>query len=641
VRTKGLIAVAIPLAALIFTNSASLVLLSSERADRTAATAAFNLVRAADRVLTDALNAETGVRGYAATRDQVFLQPYRDALARIGGDLKALQSAAIAEGDTGIERTVSAAATVVFGGLAQLRAQVSSGVTSKAMIQPLATGKLHMDALRRLVVGLIRGPAAEMAARNSAITAQEMASGILHVVGLALGLLAGLAGVVLFTLGISRRLGAAAANANRIGEGQPLHEVTPARDDLGRLNDALVRADELLASRSAELTTARDEALQATRAKNAFLSSTSHELRTPLNSILGFAQLLQISDLNDEDSDSVERILAAGRHLLDLINELIDIARIESGELSISLEPVSVQPLIEEACQLMSPLAAERSIRLSNDCASPALAVHADRQRFSQVLVNLISNAVKYNRRGGTITVTCQDRGPEQAGIVIADTGHGISPDDLERIFVPFERLGAEQTETEGTGIGLPLARALTLAMGGQLTVASTVGRGSAFTITLPRAPDMAASAPHRAMPLAVTTPHARAGTALGVLYIEDNPANVEVVSRFLKNRPNTALHAVSSGQAGLDYAAREVPDVILLDLHLPGLPGEHVLKELKAEPATAAIPVAVLSAEASPGTIRRLLAAGAHTYLTKPLVLADLDRLLSSLTDPVAGPGS
>jgi CheY-like chemotaxis protein len=219
---------------------------------------------------------------------------------------------------------------------------------------------------------------------------------------------------------------------------------------------------------------------------------------------------------------------------------------------------------------------------------------------------------------------------------------------------VPFERLGAEQTATEGTGIGLPLARALTEAMAGQLSAASTPGVGSAFTVSLPRTTDLEPAPPagHPVMASLVpavtgpaTPPRAAAGPghgrqAVSVLYIEDNPANVEVVARFLKNRRDISLHAVSCGQDGLDYAAREGPSIILLDLHLPGMAGEHVLQELKAEPATAAIPVAILSADASPGTIRRLIASGALTYLTKPLVLADLDELLGSLSNSQQRPG-
>jgi CheY-like chemotaxis protein/anti-sigma regulatory factor (Ser/Thr protein kinase) len=372
--------------------------------------------------------------------------------------------------------------------------------------------------------------------------------------------------------------------------------------------------------------------MSATQAKNSFLSSTSHELRTPMNSILGFAQLLQLSELSEEDSDGVDRILGAGRHLLTLINELIDIARIESGDLGMSLEPVLVRPLIEECSQLMAPIAAERSIRIIRDRAHPALTVYADRQRLAQILVNLITNAVKYNHRDGSITISCQQEGTGQASIVVTDTGPGLAPEDLERIFIPFERLGAERTEVEGTGIGLPLAKALTEAMKGHLTAASVLGQGAAFTVSLPRAPDLIhvpAPSPAPASPAA--GPHVPAGAALSVLYIEDNPANVEVVARFLRGKPNTTLLSAISGRAGLECAVRDLPDIILLDLHLPDLQGDEVLNELKADPATAAIPVIVLSADASRGVIHRLLAGGAFAYLTKPIELAELGELLDT----------
>ncbi len=238
---------------------------------------------------------------------------------------------------------------------------------------------------------------------------------------------------------------------------------------------------------------ARDDALKANQAKNAFLSSTSHELRTPLNSILGFTQLLELSDLTGEDQESVERILAAGRHLLALINELIDIARIESGELSVSLEPVVVGTLLADVCQLMTPLAAERNIEVLQQCTRPGLAVYADWQRLSQVMVNLISNAVKYNREGGSITITCQEHEDGQVAIAVTDTGPGLSGADLDRIFVPFERLAADHSDVEGTGIGLPLARALAQVMHGELRAMSTLGQGSTFTVSLRRAPDLAA----------------------------------------------------------------------------------------------------------------------------------------------------
>jgi signal transduction histidine kinase/CheY-like chemotaxis protein len=634
VRAKGMIVVAFPLIALVAVTVASLVLQHSERQERMVALAASKLSAAAGNLLDDVLNAETSVRGYAATGKPVFLTPYTTARGKLPADLATLRSDAVAEGDVGQERAVAASTARVMAELAGMRADIASGRAGTALTPVLRSGKATMDRLRQQVAELAENPAHIVTTRRADILRMEADIGTLSYAGLAVGLLAGLLGVALFTSGISRRVATAAGNADRLGEGLPLGPVPAARDEIGRLAASLVRAHHLLDTRAAELTSARDEALRATQAKNAFLSSTSHELRTPLNAVLGFTQLLQLAELGDEDRDSVERILAAGRHLLSLINELIDIARIESGEFSLSVEPVLVPLLVEEACQLMTPLAAERSITITHECSHPELAALADRQRMCQILVNLISNAVKYNRFGGAITINCEALGADQVALVVADTGPGLSEADLRRIFVPFDRLGAEQSGIEGTGIGLPLARAFAMAMNGELSAASTPGQGTAFTVTLPRAADMAPVPGEDGPALApMDAPPRAAGTCACVLYIEDNPANIEVVSRFLRSRPGIRLHSVMSGQAGLDLAQREVPDLILLDLHLPDLHGREVLKRLKAEPATAAIPVAVLSAEAEPGTVRTMRDSGVVAYLTKPLNLTELGRLVDCLT--------
>ena len=632
-RAKGLIVVAVPLIVLMGITSANLMLQHDQSNERNVGINARSLASAASQVLADAVNAETGVRGYAATRDPLFLAPYNLTLTRIGAERRALQEAAVIESDGRQQRAVDATTGKVLFELAQLRSAISHGISIGNLRLTLEHQINTMDLLRRQVANLADAPTALVATQHNKITALQTRIELLDIAGLVLGLLAGLAGVALFTSGIARRVGAKAANARRLGEGLPLEPIVYAGDEIGQLGESLFRAEALLASRAAELTTARDEAMRATQAKNSFLSSTSHELRTPLNSILGFTQLLQMSELSDEDADGVERILAAGRHLLALINELIDIARIESGDLSLSLEPVLVRPLVEEASQLMAPIAAEHSIRIVQDCAHLALAVRADRQRFSQVLVNLISNAIKYNHRDGTVTIACREEGTGQVSIVVSDTGPGISQENIERIFVPFERLGAEQTTVEGTGIGLPLARALTEAMNGQLTASSVPGQGSAFTMSFPRAPDLIhVPAPGLAPASPAAWPRAPARAGISVLYIEDNPANVEVVTRFLQGRPNTRLRSETSGRAGIERAARDRPDIILLDLHLPDLHGDRVLSELKAETATAAIPVVVLSADASHGVIRRLLAGGAFAYLTKPIELAELGELLDTI---------
>jgi signal transduction histidine kinase/CheY-like chemotaxis protein len=630
-RAKGLIVVAVPLIAFMGVTSANLLLQQNESSERHVSIGASNLAKAGNQVLADAVNAEAGIRGYAATRDSLFLDPYNLTLTRIGAERKSLREAALVDGTAGQQRAVDATTGKVLSDLARLRTAVSHGISAGSLRRMMASEKTAMDLLRRQVASLAAGPAAVVATHRASITALQTNIELLDIAALALGLLAGVAGIALFTSGIASRVGKNADNARRLGQGQPLEPMTYAGDEIGRVAESHLRAEELLDSRALELTTARDAAMKATQAKNAFLSSTSHELRTPLNSILGFTQLLEMSDLSDKDSDSVGRILGAGRHLLALINELIDIARIESGDLSLSLEPVLVRPIIEESSQLMAPIAAERSIQITQDCAHPALAVRADRQRVSQILVNLISNAVKYSQSGGSITISCREEGTGQAAIVVSDTGPGISPENIERIFVPFERLGAEQTAVEGTGIGLPLARTLSEAMHGQLTATSVPGQGSAFTVTLPRALDLARVPAPGLAPAPAARPQTPAGASISILYIEDNPTNVELVSRFLRSRPNARLRSEASGLAGIQAATRDRPDVILLDLHLPDMHGEQVLNKLKSEPATTAIPVVVLSADASHSVIRRLLAGGALAYLTKPVELAELARLLDN----------
>jgi len=631
-RAKGLIVVAVPLIALMGLTSANLQLQHSESQERSISTNARNLAAAATLVLTDAVDAETGIRGYTGTRDPIFLAPYTLTLTRIGAEREALRKAAAVTGVGGQQQTMDATVGQVLAELAQLSSASSDGSPARNLLPALLNEKTTMDRLRGQVAALIAGPTALVAVQHNKLTALQVRIELLDIAGLVLALLAGLAGVALFTSGVARRVDMNAENARRLGEGEPLEPILVAGDEIGRLAESHRRAERLLARRAGELTAARDSAVRATQAKNSFLSSTSHELRTPLNAILGFAQLIQLSQLSAEDSDGVERILGAGRHLLALINELIDIARIESGDLGMSLEPVLVRPVIEEARQLMAPIAADRSIRIITDSAHPALAAFADRQRLAQVLVNLISNAVKYNHRNGSITISCYEYGAGQASIVVTDTGPGLAPDDLERIFIPFERLGAERTEVEGTGIGLPLAKALTEAMGGQLTVASVLGQGAAFTVSLTRAPDLIHVPRPSPAPASVAAgPHAPAGAALSVLSIDDNPANLEVIARYLRGRPNTRLQSAESGRTGIECAIRDTPDIILLDLHLPDLQGDEVLNELKADPATAGIPVIVLSADASRGVIRRLLAGGAFAYLTKPIELAELGELLDT----------
>ena len=631
VRIKGVIAVTVPLFALILIVLASVVLQQNEQQERQVALVASALSTSVNQILTDTLDAETAVRGYVATDNPVFLRPYFTTVARLPHDIAAFQSAAAAEGDSGSESTIQTAAAQAMGQLAYMQAVTARGATASSLRPEMLLEKQAVDTLRSQVAALAAEPIAIVNARRADINRMESDIDTLTIIGLILGILAGILGNVLMTSGISHRVIAIGANADRLGQGEPLQPLPAARDELGRLAHALVQAEGLLHSRSAEIIAARDAAVSATESKNMFLSTTSHEIRTPLNAILGFTQLLQLSDLSAEDRDAVERILGAGRHLLALINELIDIARIESGELSLSVEPVLVRPLVEETCQLMAALAAARSITIMQPSPNSGLAVSADQQRLRQILMNLVSNAIKYNRPGGTVSITCQAETDDQVSLVVTDTGPGISAVDLDRIFVPFERLGAEQTGIEGTGIGLPLARALAQAMAGQLTASSVPGKGSAFAVTLPHAVMPWTHERADTIPSAPITPVDLDAAAIRILYVEDNPANTEVVSRYVKTRANVVLRTAATGEAGLEAALRHLPDLILLDMHLPDMNGEEVLRQLRAGPSTEDIPVAVLSAEATPAVIRRVQGKGVVAYLTKPLDLAELGRLIYS----------
>jgi signal transduction histidine kinase/CheY-like chemotaxis protein len=576
------------------------------------------------------VNAETGIRGYAATRDPLFLAPYTLTLTRIGAERTTLRNDALAEGDSAQQRLVDASAGKVLDELAQLRQGIDDGVSDQRLHAPLERQKSTMDLLRRQEAELAAGPAARQIMQRSKIDRLQRALDAAGVATLVLGLLAGLAGIALFTSGIARRVATNALNAARLGQGRPLEPVVRSNDEIGRVAEAHLRAQELINSRAVELTTARDVALKANKAKTTFLSATSHELRTPLNAILGFAQLLEMSDLNEADHDSARHIHLAGRYLLAIINGLIDIARIESGDLSLSVEVVPLLPLVEQITRLMGPLAVERSITIQHRSELDTLAVHADRQRLLQVLMNLISNAIKYNVRGGIVTIDCQAAGTDRARLVVTDTGRGIAPEDLERIFIPFERLGAQEGAEEGSGIGLPLARALTEAMDGRLLASSERGTGSVFTVDLPRAAaaiEVADSPPAAAEEVGLqTAPRA----LMNVLYIEDNAANVALVARFMSGLPHVALQSTSSGRSGIKYATRDVPDLILLDLHLDDIHGSQVLNELKSDPITAAVPVVILSAEADPGMARCLIASGALAYLKKPIDLGALGEVLA-----------
>jgi len=393
---------------------------------------------------------------------------------------------------------------------------------------------------------------------------------------------------------------------------------------------------------------AKLEAEQANLAKSEFLSRMSHELRTPMNSILGFAQLMDMGELAPAHKKAVAQILKSGKHLLGLINEVLDLSKIETGKLSISLESVSICNLISETLDIVNPLANDRNVSLELiNLPNEELIVRADNQKLKQVLLNLINNAVKYNRDGGSVKVMCSKEkgvgskengvgskengvGSKEYGVRISvvDTGNGIAPEELHKLFNPFQRIGAEISEIEGTGLGLAVAKKLIEAMHGKIGVESKVGVGSTFWIELPQAEGKTErqgrvndlSAPEKEKTVVTGT----------ILYIEDNLSNIHLVAQILQeHRSGLKLISEMYGRNAVKLATDYKPALILLDLDLPDIHGSAVLKRLKENKLAKSIPVVVLSADAMGHQMERLIKAGANGYITKPLDVVEFLKVI------------
>jgi CheY-like chemotaxis protein/nitrogen-specific signal transduction histidine kinase len=386
------------------------------------------------------------------------------------------------------------------------------------------------------------------------------------------------------------------------------------------------------------LIAARDEAERANKAKSQFLSHMSHELRTPMNAILGFGQLLE-SDrqhpLSAQQQDWLREILQGARHLLDLINEVLDFGRIESGHLDLKLEPLLLSDLVEESLALVRPLAQERQVRLIPSTGPLNQAwVMADRTRIKQILLNLLGNGIKYNRAGGQLQMACRLEAAE-VWLGVQDTGPGIAHEDQGRLFQPFERLGAARSEVEGTGIGLALSRRLLQAMGGSIGLDSEPGLGSTFWFRLPRSGVATAAGGGPSEPVPAATPVAATPEPQTVLYIEDNPVNVALMEAMLGRLPGVQLVSASVPAEGLRLAQQLQPALVLMDISMPGMDGFEALARLRANDATCDLPVVAVSANALPSDIEAARVAGFRAYLTKPL---NLDILLDTVQQNLRG---
>jgi PAS domain S-box-containing protein len=410
------------------------------------------------------------------------------------------------------------------------------------------------------------------------------------------------------------------------------HWLTPTYDAAGEVSGGSGIAVDISERRRVEvdLRTAKDEADEANRAKTEFLSRVSHELRTPMNAILGFAQLLQSDEgLSLRQITRIDHILSAGQHLLELINEVLDVSRIESGMVAVHLEPVGLGALLREVLDIIEPMAASRAVLIdSGPPEAQGWTIVADRQRLAQVLLNLLSNGVKYNREGGALRVICSRPGEGWVRIMVSDTGIGIPAVAFGKLFAPFERLGRERSNVEGTGLGLALSRRLVELMGGSLGLASIEGQGSDFWVDLPehRAPDPAMQS------------QASQGSAAApehqwkVLYIDPHIESTSLLEDILSSRMQIRLLRAMQGQLGFELARSQRPDLILLDPELPDLSGEELLHRLRELPETRDIPVVTLSAETDGAQARRFRELGARSCLPKPVNAAQLLAAIDAL---------
>jgi len=399
---------------------------------------------------------------------------------------------------------------------------------------------------------------------------------------------------------------------------------TAIRDPAGNPRGFAKLTRDLTERRAVEqtLTLAKGAAEKANLAKSEFLSSMSHELRSPLNAILGFAQLMESDTAAPTPSQkaSIDEILRAGWYLLELINEILDLAQIESGKLSLSPEPTSLGEVLLECQAMIEPQAQQRGITMTFPQFPVPCFVKADRTRLKQVLINLLSNAIKYNKTGGTVVVDCDGcHAPGRIRLNVRDTGPGLSAEKLTQLFQPFNRLGQERGAEQGTGIGLVMSKRLIELMGGVLGVESSVGVGSVFSCEL-----AAAAAPKlhlkTALPEAARVDAQAGGPLRTLLYVEDNPANLKLIEQLIARRPTIRLLTAVDGNQGIQMARAHQPDVILMDINLPGISGIEALTILRAEPATAHIPIVALSANAMPRDVEKGITAGFFSYLTKPI---------------------
>ena len=621
---KGVFVIALPLAILLASLTSLFIReLESSKLENQLKRALQNQ-RDIQTVHTQLMEASTGVRDFLLTGDKHFLTIFFEAEKKLPKIIAALEERL--ENDQQKER-LSKISPLVTKNLEDLRAlsHHETAIASNQLIAKFKSQVATLDKLREEIEALNTEEALLAEKDQQEIFLQRQQNITVTLIAAIAGIIGSLMAVWIFSRTIVKRVRLLRDNAGHLARAESLDIASSSKDELGQLSYELEQASQLLAKNISDALQARHEAEEASASKSMFLSRTSHELRTPLNAILGFAQLLEQDIPPGKQRDSVSLIRGAGQHLLKLINEVLEIARIESGETSFELTATPINALLEEATHYISPIGKIRDIEIKCNIA-PNLWAKANRQKLLQVTLNLLSNALKYGPVGSSVALNAY-RKQNNIFIEVQDSGPGIPASLRERLFTPFERLGAENTKIEGTGLGLALSKQIMLAMNGKIDVAKDK---SLFWIEIP-----ATSASDASKTLQQDTQDKQSFTLSknsSILYVEDNVSNRALVEAIIQRQQDLRIHSVATIKDAKRFLKEMVPSLLLIDLHLPDGSGEDLVNHVKSKPEFQNIPMMILSADALPETMERLKSAGVVHYMTKPLDVAVFNKKVREL---------
>lgn len=622
---KGTIVVALPLTLLL--ASLSLLYITELKLSTLENQLKVSLENQRDiqTVHSQLLEASTGVRDFLLTNDKQFLGVYYRAEQQLPALLTQLEQQLDSQSK---KQELSRIRSLVEQNLVYLKT-MANDESDQASALLTAQFKSQVDNLKKLGDEINRLYAEEallIENEQQNIASLRQRNFNITLFFAVIGIIGSIFAMWVFSNTIVKRVKLIRDSAGHLARAEPLELPSSSRDELGQLTDELEHASQLLAQNIHRATLAKQEAEEANQSKSRFLSRTSHELRTPLNAILGFAQLLEDDLPAGSDKDNVKTIKGAGEHLLKLINEVLDIARIESGEHAMTLKPILINDLLNEAVHYIAPLGSMRDIDITQHIEDDLIGL-ADKQKLLQVILNLLSNALKYGPVSTTVLLKAY-RKNDRIIIEVFDEGVGIPADLKARLFTPFDRLGAEQSKIEGTGLGLALSKQIMQAMQGSIHLAD---RSSLFWVDL-QAADNAVMQPHPETQVAATT-HALTSVKLPILYVEDNASNKALVEAIIKRQSRLTLHTVRTIKDAKLMLSELAFSLCIIDLNLPDGSGEDLLTYIQSNPQLAPTPIMILSADALPETIERLTNKGAQSYMTKPLNIAAFTAEVIKLT--------